>query len=40
MQISSDSEDYELEAGSVIVCAGGFQANAEMRARYLALMPI
>lgn len=35
VQISSDSEDYELEAGSVIVCAGGFQANAEMRARYL-----
>ena len=35
IQVSSDSEDYELRAGAVIVCAGGFQANAEMRARYL-----
>jgi tricarballylate dehydrogenase len=26
---------YDLEARAVIVCAGGFQANPEMRARYL-----
>ena len=33
--VATDDDDYELNAGAVIVCAGGFQANAEMRARYL-----
>ena len=33
--VATDDDDYELKAGAVIVCAGGFQANAEMRARYL-----
>jgi tricarballylate dehydrogenase len=28
--------EYEIAAHAVIACAGGFQANAEMRARYLA----
>ncbi len=32
--ITPDAE-YELMARSVIVCSGGFQANPEMRARYL-----
>jgi tricarballylate dehydrogenase len=35
VEVSTPDEDYELHAGAVIVCAGGFQANAEMRARYL-----
>jgi tricarballylate dehydrogenase len=33
--VSDPNEEYELRSGSVILCAGGFQANAEMRARYL-----
>jgi tricarballylate dehydrogenase len=33
--VATDDDDYELKADAVIVCAGGFQANAEMRARYL-----
>ena len=33
--VASGDEDYNLNARAVIVCAGGFQANAEMRARYL-----
>jgi tricarballylate dehydrogenase len=28
--------EYDLHAGAIIACAGGFQASAEMRARYLA----
>jgi tricarballylate dehydrogenase len=32
---STPEEDYELAGRATIVCSGGFQANAEMRARYL-----
>lgn len=35
VRVSSSSEDYDLFSKCVIVCAGGFQASAEMRARYL-----
>src|SRR5205807_3550156 len=34
--VSSPDGRYELRAKAVIACAGGFQANPEMRARYLA----
>jgi len=33
--VSDANEEYEIKSGSIILCAGGFQANAEMRARYL-----
>ena len=33
--VASGDENYELKGGALIVCAGGFQANSEMRARYL-----
>jgi tricarballylate dehydrogenase len=33
--VSDPVEEYEIKSGSIILCAGGFQANAEMRARYL-----
>jgi tricarballylate dehydrogenase len=35
VQVSSADAEYDLAADAVIVCSGGFQANAEMRARYL-----
>ena len=35
VRTSAAEEDYDLRARAVICCAGGFQANAEMRARYL-----
>ncbi|MCE3243778.1 MAG: tricarballylate dehydrogenase [Deltaproteobacteria bacterium] len=35
VRVSDGREEYELRAGAVILCAGGFQANPEMRARYL-----
>lgn len=35
VRVAALDQDYELHARSVIVCSGGFQANAEMRARYL-----
>jgi tricarballylate dehydrogenase len=35
VRVASTTDDYYLYGKSVIVCAGGFQANAEMRARYL-----
>jgi tricarballylate dehydrogenase len=35
VRVSDASEEYELRAGALILCAGGFQANPEMRARYL-----
>ena len=35
VRVASTTDDYDLYGKSVIVCAGGFQANAEMRARYL-----
>src|SRR5689334_4149059 len=34
--VSGPDGGYDLMAKSVIACAGGFQANPEMRARYLA----
>jgi tricarballylate dehydrogenase len=34
--VSSPDGRYDLTAKAVIACAGGFQANPEMRARYLA----
>src|SRR6266705_4721820 len=34
--VSGPAGRYDLMAKAVIACAGGFQANAEMRARYLA----
>ena len=33
--ISDPNEEYEIKSGSIVLCAGGFQANPEMRARYL-----
>ncbi|HEY7554262.1 MAG TPA: FAD-dependent tricarballylate dehydrogenase TcuA [Candidatus Binatia bacterium] len=33
--VSDPDEEYEIRSGSIILCAGGYQANAEMRARYL-----
>lgn len=33
--VSGPDGRYDLKAKAVIACAGGFQANAEMRARYL-----
>jgi len=35
VRIADPDRDYDLEAPSTIVCSGGFQANVEMRARYL-----
>src|SRR5215468_2031732 len=35
VSVSSPDGRYDLMAKSVIACAGGFQANPEMRARYL-----
>ncbi|HYM18612.1 MAG TPA: FAD-dependent tricarballylate dehydrogenase TcuA [Micropepsaceae bacterium] len=36
VRVSTHGGDYDLEAPALIVCAGGFQASAEMRARYLS----
>jgi tricarballylate dehydrogenase len=36
VRVSTPREDYDLHARAVIACAGGFQASAEMRARYLS----
>ncbi len=38
--VSSESGEYGLTANATIACAGGFQANPEMRARYLGETPI
>jgi tricarballylate dehydrogenase len=35
VRVSAPDGEYDLAARAVIVCSGGFQANAEMRARYL-----
>ena len=35
VRVCSHDRTYELMAKSVIACSGGFQANPEMRARYL-----
>src|SRR5258705_5828195 len=36
VRVCTAQGEYDLGARAVIACAGGFQANAEMRARYLA----
>jgi tricarballylate dehydrogenase len=36
VRVSTPEGEYDLAGRAVIVCSGGFQANAEMRARYLA----
>jgi tricarballylate dehydrogenase len=36
VRVCTPREDYDLQARAVIACAGGFQASAEMRARYLS----
>jgi tricarballylate dehydrogenase len=36
VSVSGPEDRYDLAAKAVIACAGGFQANPEMRARYLA----
>ena len=35
VRVLSPDNEYDLEAKALIACAGGFQANPEMRARYL-----
>jgi tricarballylate dehydrogenase len=35
VRISGPSGEYDLGGRAIICCSGGFQANAEMRARYL-----
>src|SRR6266700_6686895 len=35
VRVSTAEGEYDLMARAIIVCSGGFQANAEMRARYL-----
>ena len=36
VRVCTAESEYDLNARAVIACAGGFQASAEMRARYLA----
>jgi tricarballylate dehydrogenase len=35
VRVSASDGEYDLSGGAVILCSGGFQANPEMRARYL-----
>lgn len=35
VRVSNPIEEYDLLGNAVILCSGGFQANTEMRARYL-----
>ena len=35
VRVSSDDGEYDIHGRAVIACSGGFQANSEMRARYL-----
>jgi len=35
VRVSAPDGEYDLSGRAIIVCSGGFQANAEMRARYL-----
>jgi tricarballylate dehydrogenase len=35
VRVSNPEGEYDLQGQAVILCSGGFQANAEMRARYL-----
>jgi tricarballylate dehydrogenase len=37
VRVSTPTEEYDLKSSAVIVCSGGFQASAEMRARYLGV---
>jgi tricarballylate dehydrogenase len=37
VQVADPERQYDITASSVVVCAGGFQANPEMRARYLGV---
>lgn len=37
VQVSNPEGEYDLLGAAVILCSGGFQANAEMRARYLGV---
>src|SRR6187551_3257262 len=36
VRVCTDEKEYDIRARAVIACAGGFQASAEMRARYLS----
>ena len=36
VRVCTAQKEYDIGAGAIIACAGGFQASAEMRARYLA----
>jgi tricarballylate dehydrogenase len=35
VRVMNAGDEYDLKARAVVLCAGGFQANREMRARYL-----
>lgn len=35
VRVSDPGREYDIQARAVILCSGGFQASAEMRARYL-----
>src|SRR5690606_36132387 len=35
VRVTGEAGAYDVRAAAVILCSGGFQANAEMRARYL-----
>jgi len=35
VRVSTPDGEYDMTARAIVVCSGGFQANAEMRARYL-----
>ena len=37
VRVSNPEGEYDLLGAALILCSGGFQANAEMRARYLGL---
>ncbi len=39
VSVQTPERTYDLHADAVILCAGGFQANQEMRARYLSGNP-
>src|SRR5262249_3167455 len=39
VRVSAPDGEYDLSGRAIIVCSGGFQANPEMRARYLGAKP-